>query len=205
MTPRHSTTLALALALLASPALAQFAAPTTTPTACTTCPPGKEGPRGPKGDPGERGQRGDPGPRGARGEQGPEGPPGRVVPPPPVVVRPFDLGFHGLDLSVASFFTHEGTPYVVAYEPTYHAAALVNLDTCWAEVARDFNAGLPGAPLSWRAVQPTGEPFHFAWQHGGAWWSQRWPEGLPRVNLQAPPFVIDDPRLGPLTALCRHR
>ena len=199
MTLLH-VTFAAALALAAAAAhaqpLATFATPTTQ-TSCTTCPPGKDG---------RNGRDGRNGVDGKDGKDGRDGRDGRdAEAPPPVVVAPFDIGFHGVDLSVASFFAHEGTPYVVVYEPTLRAAALVNLETCWAEVYKDFNAGIKGDPLQWRAVQQTGEPFHFAWQHGGAWWGERWPEGLPAFNLQAPPFVIDDPRLGKGTALCRKR
>lgn len=187
----------------------QFSTPQAQPPACTVCPAGKEGPRGPQGPAGPRGAEGPQGPGGndgAPGPAGPQGPPGdSLTDPPPPVVPPFDLGFHGVDLSVIAFFHESGIAYAVLYEPTRKAAALVNIDACQAEIYENFNAGIPGPALQWKAVQQTGEPFHFAWQHGGAWWSERWPENLPVVDLQAPPFVTNDPRLGPNTAFCRKR
>lgn len=197
---RLLSVIGLSMVCFAATADAQrFIPATSTPPACTTCP---AGPKGPKGDPGPAGS---PGPKGDPGPRGPKGDPGPPSVPPRVVVRPFDLGFHGVNLDVAAFFSSAGVSYAVIYEPSAQAAALVNLDTCTAQIYPAFNAGLPGRPLAWRAVQTTGEPFHFVWNHGGAWWSERWPSWLPSVSLRALPFVIDDPRLGTATALCRWR
>lgn len=192
------TTLVFVLALAGH----QFSSPQTQTPACTTCPAGPRGPQGPAGPAGPKGSQG------PKGDTGPQGPPGVSVPPStpaPTVVQPFDIGFHGVDLSIADFFSVAGVSYAVVYEPSAKAAALINLDTCWAQLYPNFNAGLPGAPLAWKAVQATDEPFHLAWNHGGAWWSERWPAWLPKVNMRAAPFVINDPRLGPATALCRWR
>jgi len=187
----------LSLVLAVSADAQTFTSTESTPPVCTVeCPAGPPGPKGPPGPTGE------PGPEGPRGPKGEPGPPSV---PPPTVVRPFDLGFHGVNLDVAAFFSAAGVSYAVIYEPSAQAAAVINLDACTAQIYPAFNAGLPGRPLAWRAVQTTGEPFHFVWNHGGAWWSERWPYWLPVVNLRMLPFVINDPRLGAGTALCRWR
>lgn len=120
----------------------------------------------------------------------------------PPIIHPFDLGFHGVNFDVADFFIHQHVPHVMVYEPSRKVAALVNLSTCIAQVQERFNAGIPGPPLVWKQVQHLTD-LHFVWNHGGAWWSHEWPTGLPTMDFGT--IIINDPRLGPGTALCRMR
>lgn len=155
---------------------------------------GPAGPRGPAGPPGQKGDDGDPGPAGQTGPAGPSGPAGPTGPqgPPgpgtvgPRTTRPIDIGVHGVNLAVRAAVVDGANVYILVYEPLLRAAALIDVETCLAQVAVNFDAGVgvdsQGRSLTFDDVSVLGAR-SFAWWHRGAMWSHNWNESLPWVTL----------------------
>lgn len=170
--------------------------PTTThtPTCKTVCI-GQPGPKGDKGDPGPRG------PQGERGEKGEKGENGEYQRPRNRFVRSFDFGAHGYQFKVLQTFWRDDRLMLIAYSPAIAAvgnvpvALMVDATTGLAEVQVGFNAGVGNVTFTDVRVLDDTLQIAFAWEHGGAWWSDHWPVGkLPVVDLKT--IIVDDPRLG---------
>lgn len=149
-----------------------------------------------------------PGPPGIPGPPGPQGPPGKPAPPAPLPplppLPPFDLGVHGFNFLPGDLRVIGGRWILLTYETTTKSALLLDVATCWAQVHRNFDAGV-GAPLTWGNVRWVTD-LDSVWHHGGALWSWRWDAarpGLVVLNLNALRF--DDPKIGKDTPLCRWR
>ena len=144
------------------------------------CPAGPPGPKGDPGDPGPAGPQGPPGP------QGPRGPKGDPADPGPRTLPPFDLGIHGVNLAVRAVVQDGPATYLLVYEPTVRAAALVDLATGLAQVVYNFDAGI-GVDAEGRSITfddvTVLRARAFAWWHRGAVWSHNWDEGLPWQSL----------------------
>jgi hypothetical protein len=126
---------------------------TTTPPACTVCPPGPQGPPGPKGEP---------------GPPGPPGPPGST---PTCSPRPFDLTIPKHLITLRTVVP--GCFYLVYSAPLAHAA-LIDLNTGLAQIQPvDAQIHL-GVVFDYvEVVNPT----FFLWGAGGTTWGHPW-----RVN-----------------------
>jgi len=155
-----------------------------TPACTVQCPAGPAGPIGPSGPAGPAGPAGPVGPTGPKGEPGTPS----TVPARPRTVRPFDFGIHGLNFAVRAFVQDGPTIYLLAYEPTYRAAVLVDTTTGLGQIAMNFDAGI-GRDAQGRSITFDGvdilEARAFAWWHRGAVWSHNWDETLPLVDFKS--------------------
>ena len=172
---QYAATIAILLALSLSSVQAQQLRTWEQPKECKVeCP---AGPPGPKGDPG---------PRGPKGEPGPPGPPGPPAPQPPRTVRPFDIGVHGVNLAAHAVVRDGDRVFLIVYEPTLRAAALVDTSTGLAQVVSNFDAGVgvdaQGRSLVFDGVEVLGARA-FLWWHHGAAWAHNWNEALPWAPL----------------------
>lgn len=173
---KQATAIVILLGLAVSSAQAQQLKTWQPPNECKVeCPAGPPGPRGPKGEKGEKGEPGEP------GEPGPPGPPGPPAPQPPRTVRPFDIGVHGINLAVHAVVRDGDKVFLIVYEPTLRAAALVDTTTGLAQVVSNFDAGVgvdsQGRSLVFDGVEVLGARA-FLWWHHGAAWAHNWNEGL---------------------------
>lgn len=164
--------IALLLAVHAAPATAQSASETLGPwlQRCGVTPPNGDCVRLPLPKDGRDGRDGAPAPVGPR------------------TLRPFDLGLHGVNFAVRAAVADGARAYLLVYEPTARAAALVDPTTGLAQVVMPFDAGIgpdpQGRTITFDDVTVL-SPRSFAWWHRGAVWVHTWDEQLEWQPLPA--------------------
>lgn len=129
----------------------------------------------------------------------------KTCPKPSPKLRPFDLGAHGLDLSVRGVVVDGVLVRLLVYEPRLHVAALIETSTGYAQIAQNFTAGLgvdERGPITFDGVSvlSTGT---FGWWHRGAVWTHQWDTKLPWTDLKT--LKVYDPAVGAEVPLFRWR
>lgn len=184
MITKTLTLVALLLAVHAAPATAQTTQEALGPwlQRCGVAPPNGDCVRLPLPKDGRDGRDGRDGLDGRDGRDGAPAPVG------PRTLRPFDLGLHGVNFAVRAAVSDGARAYLLVYEPSARAAALVDPTTGLAQVVMPFDAGIgpdaQGRTITFDDVTVL-SPRSFAWWHRGAVWVHTWDEQLAWLPLPA--------------------
>jgi hypothetical protein len=104
------------------------------------------------------------------------------APTPFLLPPPFDLGTHGIEFTARAVVPDGDKLYLLVYVAKLHAAALVDVRTGLAQIARPFAAEVPDTDprglITFDDVTVLARRT-FIWWHRGAAWSHNWDETLP--------------------------